>query len=117
MKKYLGEIILVGYFLALVGVLIFVCTLDGSTPPCDCCQPVVIEDTAPEYSIRTSAATIIKRDCHASLDECIFFVESDGYAGAVIVPAEICENFDDGDKVVIDILTDKNNFEKVDFVY
>lgn len=36
MKKYLGEIILVGYFLALVGVLIFVCTLDGSVPPCGC---------------------------------------------------------------------------------
>lgn len=115
MKKYLGEIICVLFAVALVVVALSL--PDGSSPPCDCCQPVVIEDTAPEYSIRTSAATVVDRDCHASLDECIFFVESDGYAGAVIVPAEICENFDEGDKIVIDILTDKNNFEKVDFVY
>ncbi|MBR5314175.1 MAG: hypothetical protein IKU45_02035 [Clostridia bacterium] len=115
MKKYLGEIICILFAVAFVVVALSL--PNGSTPPCDCCQSVAVEDISTEYSIRTTAATVVDRNCHASPDECVFFVESAEYSGAVIVPAEICENFDNGDKVVIDILTDENNFEKVDFVY
>ena len=108
MKKYLGEIICV---LFIIGLLLTACSLPSApeTPPANDCV---------EYSIDTQAAIVTDRDCVESLDHCVLWVECDRYTGSVIVSPDVCERFEIGDTIVIDIMTDKGNGnKKVKFAY
>lgn len=105
MKKYLGEIICV---LFIIGLLLTACSLPKAPPANDCV----------EYSVDTQAAIVTDRDCVESLNHCVLWVECDRYIGSVIVPPDVCERFEIGDTIVIDIMTDKGNgSKKVKFAY
>lgn len=110
MKKYLGEIILVSYFILLIAVLCGLCSCDTQTPE-------QVNDYV-EYSIDTQSAVVTDKETVESLDNYILWVECDRYTGSVFVDVDTYERFDVGDAVVIDIMTDKGNGnKKVKFAY
>ena len=105
MKKYLGEIICV---LFIIGLLLTTCSLPKAPPADDCV----------EYAVDTQAVVVTDRDCVESLDHCVLWVKGDRYTGSVIVSPDVCERFEIGDTIVIDIMTDKGNgSKKVKFAY